>query len=144
MYKGCHCFPELAKSSEDIDSGEGGKKSKRKSRQCGTVFCLDWEVQELGGMWITQVSNREIFLPVEAVFKGMGYYSWPVKPLQIAMTSWLGLELQGTNNGGSVPREPWRALRVSGGLGGKQSEGVRSHIWTLYLVACAFYSFTLH
>lgn len=63
----------------------------------------------------------------------MGYYSWPVKPPQVAMTSWLGLVLQGTNKGGFVPREPWRALRVSGGLGGRQNEGVRSHIWTLYL-----------
>lgn len=79
------------------------------------MFCLDWEVREPGGMWIAQVSNREIFLPVEAVFKGMGYYSWPVKPLQIAMTSWLGLVLQGTNKGGFVPRVPQRALRVLGG-----------------------------
>jgi hypothetical protein len=57
---------------------------KRKSRQCGTVFYLDLEVQEPGGMWRAQVSNREIFLPMEAVFffKGMGYYSWPVKALK--------------------------------------------------------------
>jgi len=32
------------------------------------MFCLDWEVQEPTGMWRAQVSNREIFLPVEAVF----------------------------------------------------------------------------
>lgn len=63
----------------------------------------------------------------------MGYYSWPVKPLQIAMTSWLGSVLQGTNKGGFVPREPKRALTVSGVLGGKPNERVRSHIWSLYL-----------
>lgn len=74
-------------------------------------------------MWIAQVSNREIFLPVEAVFKGMGYYSWPVKPLQIAMTSWLGLLLQGTNKGGFVPREPWRAVRVFGGTRREAEQG---------------------
>lgn len=63
----------------------------------------------------------------------MAYYSWPVKALQIAMTSWLGLVLQGTNNGGFVPREPKRAVSVLGGLTGRQIEGVRSHIWSLYL-----------
>ena len=78
--------------------------------------------------------QQRIFLPVEAVFKGMGYYSWPVKPLQIAMTSWLGLVLQGTNKGGFVPRVPQRALRVLGGdLEGGRVKGVRSHIWLLYL-----------
>lgn len=66
MHKGRHCSPELPKSREEIDSGK--KKSKRKPRQCGTMFCLDWEVQEPGGMWRAQVSNREIFLPVEVVF----------------------------------------------------------------------------
>lgn len=73
--------------------------------------------------------NREIFLPAEAVFKGMGYYSWPVKAFQIVMTSWLGSVLQGTNKRGFVPEEPLRALRAFGGLGGRPNEGVRSHIW---------------
>lgn len=72
------------------------------------------------------VCNREIFLPAEAVFKGMGYYSWPVKAFQIVMTSWLGSVLQGTNKGGFVPEEPSRALRgFWGGLeGGRMSGGV--------------------
>lgn len=70
------------------------------------------------------MSNREIFLSVEAVFKGMGYYSWPVKALQIAMTSWLALVLQGTNNGGFVPREPKRAVSVLGDSQGGRSRGL--------------------
>lgn len=40
------------------------------------MICLDWEVEELAGMWRAQVSKREILLPSEA---GMGYYRWPVK-----------------------------------------------------------------
>lgn len=57
------------------------------------------------------------------------------------MTSWLGPVLLGTNKGGLVPREPWRAFRSFGGWGGAQGagatewggRGVRSHIWSLYL-----------
>lgn len=82
-------------------------------------------------VWIGRFRNQEecgesewatekYFFHWRLFFKGMGYYSWPVKPLQIAMTSWLGLVLQGTNKGGFVPREPQRALRVSG-----DSEGGR-------------------
>lgn len=95
-------------------------------------------------VWIGRFRNQEecgesewatekYFFHWRLFFKGMGYYSWPVKPLQIAMTSWLGLVLQGTNKGGFVPREPQRALRVSWGLRGRQNEEVRSHIWSLYL-----------
>lgn len=56
-----------------------------------------------------------------------------LKPLQIAMTSWLGSVLQGTNKGGPVPREPRRAPTVSGFSEGGRAAGVRSHIWPLYL-----------
>lgn len=55
MYKEYHCFPELAKKCLEEMDLEGKKKSKSKPRQCGTMFCLDWEVQEPGGMWIARV-----------------------------------------------------------------------------------------
>lgn len=49
-----------------------------------------------------------------------------------------GPVLLGTNKGGLVPREPWRAFRSFGGGGGRTGSrsdggGVRSHIWSLYL-----------
>lgn len=47
-----------------------------------------------------------------------------LKPLQIAMTSWLGSVLQGTNKGGPVPGEPRRALTVSGFSDGDRTAGL--------------------
>lgn len=102
-----------------------GKKKKKKQ----TPAVWDRVLFGLGGSGTgrnveSPCVTEKYFFQRRLFFKGMGYYSWPVKAFQIVMTSWLGSVLQGTNKGGFVPEEPSRALRGFWGVrGGRPNEG---------------------